>query len=112
MCSIIYVWPSMPIKVNVERIFSILRIFQVIVSRMISTLSASTFASISYAPKVPCTSITSLTKFNFSITDSSEPLSQFIKTNASDMPCYALALTYNNIDYKVKAIEEFTVDNG
>ena len=35
-----------------------------------------------------------------------------IKTNASDMPCYALSLTYNEIDYDVKEIEEFTVDNG
>ena len=34
-----------------------------------------------------------------------------IKTNASDMPCYALSLTYNEIDYDVKEIEEFTVDN-
>ena len=34
-----------------------------------------------------------------------------IKTNASDMPCYALSLTYNDIDYDVKDIKEFTVDN-
>jgi hypothetical protein len=27
------------------------------------------------------------------------------------MPCYALSLTYNEIDYDVKEIEEFTVDN-
>ena len=33
-----------------------------------------------------------------------------IKTNASDMPCYALSLTYNDIDYVVDDIREFTVD--
>ena len=27
------------------------------------------------------------------------------------MPCYALSLTYNDIDYDVKDIKEFTVDN-
>ena len=33
-----------------------------------------------------------------------------IKSNASDMPCYALSLTYNDIDYVVDDIREFTVD--
>jgi len=48
-----YVWPSIPINVNVERIFSIFLIFQVIVSRSVSTVPDSIFAKMSYAPNVP-----------------------------------------------------------
>ena len=40
-----------------------------------------------------------------------DPKGRIVRHNASDMPCYALSLTYNNINYNVEDIEEFTVDN-
>ena len=44
---ILYSWPSIPIRVSVERIFGIFLTFQVIVSRSFSTCSDSTLANMS-----------------------------------------------------------------
>ncbi len=81
-CLRIYCCPSIPIKVSVDLIFGIFLIFQVIVSLSASTWPDSTFARMSYAPKVPCTSITPSINFSSEITASSEPSPQFIRTYA------------------------------
>ncbi len=80
--------PSIPISVRVDLILSILRICHVIASLRESTPLQSTFAIMSYAPKVPCISLTHSTFLSASITSSSEPRSQFIKT-------YAVANLFN-----------------
>ena len=69
---------------DVEHMRAILRILDVMMSRIISLVGASTLAIMSYAPKTPCISFTLPTVLSSEITFSSAPISQFIKTYAVD----------------------------